>query len=118
MLHGDLLDVGCGQKPYASIFEPYIASYTGLEHPDTIHGREHVDTWGEATAMPFPDESFDSVVSFSVLEHLEEPDVAIREMYRVLRSSGTVLLQVPFIWGIHEAPRDFFRFTPYGSITS
>ena len=35
------------------------------------------------------------------------------EAARVLRPDGTLLLAVPFMWGIHEAPRDFYRFTPY-----
>jgi SAM-dependent methyltransferase len=111
---GALLDVGCGVKPYAPIIAPHDDIYTGLEHPDTAHGREHVDVWGSADDLPFQDDSFDTVVSFHVLEHTEEPAAVLGEMARVLRPGGRVLLSVPFVWGIHEAPRDFYRFTPFG----
>lgn len=111
---GALLDVGCGAKPYESLLAPHVESYTGLEHPDTVHDRERVDVWGSADELPFEDRSFDTVISFHVLEHTEEPATVLREMARVLRPGGRVLLAVPFVWGIHEAPRDFYRFTPYG----
>jgi SAM-dependent methyltransferase len=49
-----------------------------------------------------------------VLEHLEEPEAAIRECHRVLRPGGTAIYTVPFIWHLHEEPRDFFRYSKYG----
>jgi SAM-dependent methyltransferase len=114
LCHGALLDVGCGEKPYEDVLGPHVDSYTGLEHPDTVHARGRVDAWGSADELPFDDGSFDTVASFHVVEHTEEPAAAIGEMARVLRPGGTLLLSVPFIWGLHEVPRDFFRFTPYG----
>ncbi len=111
---GALLDIGCGDKPYERLLRPYVDSYVGLEHPDTAHSREGVDVWGSADDLPFGDDSFDTVVSFHVLEHTEEPARVLGEMARVLRPGGRLLLAVPFIWGVHEAPRDFYRFTPYG----
>ncbi len=86
----------------------------GLEHPSTQHSKEQVDVWGDAAALPFPDMTFDTVVAFQVLEHLPEPKLALEEMFRVLRPEGTLLLTTPFMWGIHEAPYDFYRYTPYG----
>jgi SAM-dependent methyltransferase len=113
-LDGELLDIGCGRKPYAPLVLPHVDRYVGLEHPETLHGREFVDVWGEATNLPFEDASFDSVVAFQVLEHIEEPQVMLREAYRVLRPGGRLLVTTPFMWGIHEAPRDFYRYTRYG----
>jgi SAM-dependent methyltransferase len=49
-----------------------------------------------------------------VLEHLEEPERGIAEAYRLLKPGGHVILTAPFIWWIHEAPRDFFRYSPFG----
>src|SRR4051794_38914463 len=112
--HGALLDVGCGDKPYESLLRDHVDSYVGLEHPSTPHNRLGVDCWGDADDLPFEDESFDTVVSFHVLEHTERPQAVLREAHRVLRPGGTLLFTTPFVWGLHEAPRDFFRFTAYG----
>jgi SAM-dependent methyltransferase len=111
---GALLDVGCGEKPYEALLSPHVDSYVGLEHPATPHASDRVDVWGSADELPFADDSFDTIVSFHVLEHTNEPPLVLAEMARVLRPGGALLLAVPFVWGIHEAPRDFYRFTPYG----
>ena len=49
-----------------------------------------------------------------MLEHLEEPENAIRECYRVMKTGGYAIYSVPFIWHLHEEPRDFFRYSKYG----
>jgi SAM-dependent methyltransferase len=112
--HGDLLDIGCGERPYEWMLAPYITRYVGMEHPATMHRQNRVDVWGDAQALPFADESFDTIVGFHMLEHTEDPRRVLAETARVLRSGGTLLLTTPFVWGIHEAPRDFFRFTSFG----
>ena len=114
LCHGDLLDVGCGEKPYESLLAPYVERYVGLEHPETLHDRARVDVWGDATALPFEAGSFDTVLLMHVLEHIEDPSLALREARRVLRPGGTIVIAVPFMWGIHEEPRDFYRFTHFG----
>lgn len=114
LCRGDLLDIGCGQKPYENLLNPYVTRYVGLEHPDTKHPADRVDVWGSATELPFSDQSFDTVVAFQVLEHVEEPHAMLAEAYRVLRPSGLLILTTPFMWGVHEAPRDFYRFTEFG----
>jgi SAM-dependent methyltransferase len=114
LYRGRLLDVGCGSKPYLDDIGPLVDEYVGLEHPETMHDRDRVDVWGDATALPFEDDSFDTVVSFHVLEHVDDPWAAVREIHRVLRPGGHVVLGLPFMWGLHEAPRDFYRFTEFG----
>jgi SAM-dependent methyltransferase len=113
LCRGRLLDIGCGEKPYEGILSNGVTEYVGLEHPDTVHARDRVDVWGDAHDLPFDDGSFDSVCAFHVIEHTAQPSRVMAEAARVLRPNGTLLLAVPFMWGIHEAPRDFYRFTPY-----
>lgn len=109
---GRLLDVGCGNKPYAAIFEGCVQHYIGLEKS---RGRyEQVDVWGDALALPFRDRAFDTALCNQVLEHVPEPQVAMDEMARVLRPGGYLIVTAPHIWGLHEVPHDYFRFTPYG----
>ncbi len=113
-LGGRLIDIGCGTKPYAAMLRGHVSEHVGVDHEGTQHDRGAVDLWGTAYAIPAPDASFDSALCTAVLEHLEEPEAAIRECHRVLRAGGVALYSVPFIWHLHEEPRDFVRFTKYG----
>jgi ubiquinone/menaquinone biosynthesis C-methylase UbiE len=111
---GRMLDIGCGTKPYVEMFRPYVDEHVGLDLPTSLHGVESVDLMGTAYEIPVEDGSFDTVLSTFVLEHLEEPAQALRETYRVLRPGGVAIFGVPFIWHLHEEPRDFFRYSKYG----
>lgn len=118
--HGRLLDVGCGTKPYESIFTPYVSSYVGLEYSasfeptDASRQGSVVDYFYEGERFPFEDASFDTVLSVQVLEHTPIPGTVTREMGRVLRPGGTALVMAPFSFRLHEEPNDFFRYTPHG----
>jgi SAM-dependent methyltransferase len=69
---------------------------------------------GDAQALGVRDASFDVVLCTEVLEHLPEPQRAIDEMFRVLVPGGRLLLTTRFLFPIHDAPHDYFRFTKYG----
>ena len=111
---GRLLDIGCGDQPCKSIWASAVTDYVGVDHEATLHNKTGIDIFASAYAIPVPDASFDSVICNAVLEHLEEPEDALRECYRVLKPSGKAIYSVPFIWHLHEEPRDFFRFSKHG----
>lgn len=69
---------------------------------------------GDALTLPFADESMHAVLSMAVLEHLEDPAQATQEMLRVLKPSGIVYCEVPFLQIYHAAPHDYMRFTNSG----
>jgi SAM-dependent methyltransferase len=109
---GLLLDVGCGGRPHESIFLPYVDRYIGVDTPASALSR--VDVAAIASHLPFPDQTFDTVLCTEVLEHLSDPATCLREMGRVLRVGGHLILTTPQLWHLHEEPYDFFRYTRYG----
>ena len=111
---GRLIDIGCGIKPYKDLFAPYITEHVGIDHQDTMHNKSNIDRFGTAYDIPAEDGEFDSALCTAVLEHLEEPELAITECHRVLKRGGVTIYSVPFIWHLHEEPRDFYRFSKYG----
>ena len=110
---GKVLDVGCGSKPYRAYFPS--GDYVGMEiSASSARPEIKADVYYSGDEFPFPEQTFDHVVSFQVLEHVEHPAFLVSEISRVLKKDGTVLLTVPFIWEEHETPYDRTRFTSYG----
>jgi len=121
---GVLVDVGTSEGPYRGVFAPHVTRYVGLEYPPSIlekrpdlweileRAKQSVDVFGDGNRLPFADGSVDTVLSTEVLEHLPEPRNCMREMARILKPGGTLLLTVPFQQPLHELPWDFYRFTP------
>ena len=75
------------------------------------------DMVGDIQKLPFKDNSIESILCLDVLEHVEEPWTACRELYRVLNPGGYLLVRVPFIFYYHPEKgyyEDFYRFTPEG----
>jgi len=68
---------------------------------------------GDIQMLPFKDKSVDGIYCEAVLEHVPEPWVAIKEMYRILRSGGLLLVYVPFMFPYHGGKefRDYYRFS-------
>jgi SAM-dependent methyltransferase len=100
------LDIGAQNGPYAVHFPRRIAL--------DIRRGIGVQVVGDAQALGIRDASFDVVLCTEVLEHLPEPQRAIDEIYRVLVPGGELLLTTRFLFPIHDAPHDYFRFTKYG----
>jgi SAM-dependent methyltransferase len=109
---GDVLDIGCGNKPYLSYFDGLASSYTGC---DVMQSNEHkVDVLCLATHIPLADATKDTVFSTQVIEHVADHRALLAEAFRILRPGGHLILSGPMCWEHHEVPFDFFRFTRYG----
>jgi len=114
-LDGDVLDIGCAGKHLAAQL-PERCTYTGLDYPDTAVSmyRTRPDVFADARALPFADASFRGIILKDVLEHVRGPDAALAEISRVLADGGKLILWIPFIYPIHDAPHDFQRLTEHG----
>lgn len=107
--HGKLLDVGCGEKPYISIFKRKVTKYVGIDK----HGAA-ADIRKDFFEVAFPDKSYDTVLCTQVLEHTPEPQKFLNKIYKILRKDGVLMVTVPFTGSLHEEPNDFFRYTQFG----
>jgi SAM-dependent methyltransferase len=103
---GRTLDLGAQSGPYGAYF-PHRVSLDLRPGPG-------VQVVGDAQALGIADATFDVVLCTEVLEHLPEPQMAIDEMFRVLKPGGQLLLTTRFLFPIHDAPHDYFRYTKYG----
>lgn len=112
-LKGHLLDLGCGEAPYKKYFSQFAEKYTGVDWSKTLHNSGADIVSDLNIKLRIDDEIADSIISLSVIEHLYEPQIFLNESFRVLKKGGNMVLQVPWQWRIHEAPHDYFRYTPY-----
>lgn len=112
-LSGRLLDVGCGTKPYETLFS--VTEYVGLDiDSEESRKRSIADHLYDGKKFPFADESFDSILCNQVLEHVFNPGEFMSEILRVLKPGGKLLLTVPFVWDEHEQPFDYARYSSFG----
>lgn len=110
---GVLVDVGCGHRPYERLFRGRYTRYVGIDVP-VEKSRAALDIVGDAQSLPLRGGCADTVLATEVIEHLPDAMAFLGEIHRVLRPGGVLILSAPFMEPIHEEPRDFVRFTPYG----
>lgn len=115
LLSGTILDIGCGTQELRALIAPEN-HYIGLDYYDTATQWYHTrpDIFADAQLLPIADASVDNILILDVLEHLPQPELCIQEIARILKSHGHCILQVPFLYPIHDKPLDFQRWTLYG----
>ncbi|MEM6517247.1 MAG: class I SAM-dependent methyltransferase [Bacteroidota bacterium] len=110
--YGKVLDIGCGNKPYKSLFDNKYVDYLGC---DVVQSNQNkVDLICHATDIPLANSSIDTIFCTQVIEHIEDTNALLKEVYRLLVPNGVIILSGPMYWHLHEEPHDFFRFTKYG----
>ena len=112
-LKGRMMDFGCGQKPYKVLFS--VDEYIGVdfENPGHPHLNEAIDVFYDGNTLPFPDEHYDSIFSSEVFEHVFNLEKILKELNRVLKVKGLILVTCPFAFCEHEVPNDYARYTSY-----
>lgn len=117
-----IVDIGGGLRivkgkgnRYDSARRAGLPSLEGVEYlvldPIPDYGADIV---GDIHALPFPDDSQPAIACESVLEHVEDPIRAMKELYRVLEPGGYLYVYVPFLFYYHAEKtyyKDYWRFT-------
>jgi len=99
---GPILDCGAGGRT-----RPGVIGLDIVSHPNhTVQA--------DALALPFPDATFDLVLSQAVIEHVTDPQRYADEIVRVLRPGGHVYVEGAFLQPVHQAPAHFFNVTAFG----
>lgn len=100
-----VIDVGSGRKNYRKYLR--YKEYLTVD----IDPQNNPDIIGNLEKLPIKTNSVDLVIATEVLEHVSDPGKAVREMYRILKKSGSCLLSTRFIYPYHPEPTDYYRFT-------
>ena len=106
---GIVLDVGGGEGRWKTILEKYSFKYFISD----LFSKS-ADFHDDARKLSNSDSSFDTVVCFEALEHIDDTDAVVSELYRVLKKGGHAIATIPFLFPLHGNPSDYHRLTPAG----
>ncbi len=110
----ELLDLGCGVKPFKEIYSSFVRRHVGIDVATSPHPKNHVDQIYDGKNIPFEDEKFDYVLCTEVMEHVPDPVTFLKEINRVMKREGMLIMTTPFMVSLHEEPYDFYRYTEHG----
>ncbi|GMQ24361.1 hypothetical protein Aoki45_10430 [Algoriphagus sp. oki45] len=101
-ISGDLLEIGCGEGRGVDELLPLAKSYLGLDKIGEVitmlQGKYPGVDFRQAVIPPFKgfkDESYDTIVSFQVIEHIEDDRLFLEEIYRMLKPGGKAIISTP-----------------------
>lgn len=110
-----VLDAGAGNAPYREFFTH--CDYRTQDWSASPHaGGRAADVISDLRDLPVEAGTVDFVLCTEVMEHLQDPAPALKELRRVLAPGGELLITVPFVMELHEEPHDFFRYTPHALV--
>ncbi len=117
LFRGTVLDVGCGQMPYKNLLiklNSNIDKYIGMDFAKGKYAiKASPDIIWDGISIPLDSSSVDCAMATEVLEHCHAPLTVLKEIHRVLKPTGIFFFTIPFLWPIHDAPHDHYRYTPF-----
>lgn len=111
---GTLLELGCGKMPYRALYANHVENIIATDWPGSLHGQRFVDFSADLTrGIPLSNDAVDTVIASDLLEHIYKPHELLHEIYRIMKPGGYALLNIPFLYWVHEAPHDYYRYTQH-----
>jgi SAM-dependent methyltransferase len=113
-VHGVTLDLGSGVGYGAAILSTseavdsliaFDVSISSLAFGKNAYAETISFVAGDAGALPFTDNSFDSIACLEAIEHVPEPETVLREIARVLRPEGSLIISTPNKWATSPLSR-------------
>lgn len=105
-----ILDAGAGELAYKRFCTHLdytsqdFGKYDGNNYKTGKWDTSRVDIVSDITTIPVPDQSFDAIMCVEVFEHIPEPEKAVKEFSRILKSGGILITTAPFCSTTHQAP--------------
>jgi len=104
-----VMDIGAGNRPFRDLLDNFsLISVDFYPYPE-------IDICCDISKkLPIQSNIADCIILSNVLEHMNEPELTLKECHRILKSGGVLIVTVPFIIKIHQSPHDYYRYTKFG----
>ena len=111
---GNILDIGCGQSPYKFLLNKEQTRYYGIDIIEACDfGYNNADIISfDGKNIPFDDDFFNGIICTEVLEHVQDYQYLVDEIYRTAKKGADIIVTVPWSARYHYIPFDYFRYTP------
>jgi SAM-dependent methyltransferase len=109
-----LLDLGCGEVSLYEMYKDKTDEVICCDWNLSFHNNSYLDfVINLNEPLPIKSLTFDTIIFSDVLEHLISPELAFKEIERILNPGGVLFLTMPFLHPLHEEPYDYNRFTEF-----
>jgi SAM-dependent methyltransferase len=109
---GKLIDIGCGDMPYKNFLLKKVKEYDSIDIERRVKDVKFIGDIHNMNVLM--DKTYDTAICLEVLEHIKDPFKALKEIHRILKKDGYLIISVPHLSRLHEEPHDYFRYTKYG----
>ena len=110
-LYGTTIEFGATENKNKT-FSSFVKGKSRFHYSNKISNKKLKVFYSDLTKkLSIPSKKYNNVLFFNILEHLPEYKLDFSEIYRIIKKGGFFIGSVPFIYQIHAAPDDYFRFT-------
>ena len=110
-LYGTSIEFGATDNKDKT-FSNFVKGKSKFHYSNKISNKKLKIFYSDLTKkLKIPSQKYNNVLFFNVLEHLPEYKLAFSEIFRIIKKGGSFIGSVPFIYQIHAAPNDYFRFS-------
>ena len=111
VLHGTSVEFGAIDNKDKT-FSNFVKGKSKFHYSNKISNKKLKIFYSDLTKrLNISSKKYNNVLFFNILEHLPEYKLAFSEIFRIIKKGGSFIGSVPFIYQIHAAPKDYFRFS-------
>jgi len=111
---GLLADIGCGSVPYYNMYKDLVTDNVCVDWGKEDGEVSYLDYVADLNKeIPLESDQFNTIVCTDVLEHISNPALLFSEMSRIMKKEAKIIITVPFMYWVHDAPYDYHRYTRF-----